>query len=122
MKSFLGVLVLLLSFQSVAGYNVLIDEIEHNSVAVDLRRDGVIRFSDQQGNNFFLLCENYLFHKNMVFSSFGQRISAEGPGCRNFIEGVKSNLEQGKTLESLEVQVNGERGRANEMFFQPHYN
>lgn len=121
MKNLMIVVSIFISFQSYAGYNVLIDEVQEDSVTVDLRRDGVLRFSDQNGNNYFLRCESYMFHKTMVFSSFGKAIVTDGSGCRSFIEGIKGNIESGKTLNSLEVQINGENGRPNEMFFEPGF-
>lgn len=121
MKTWLLTILIFGTLPAFGGMNMIVDDIKADTVVVDLRNDGVLRFHDNAGKLFFIRCNNYAFFKNMTFSSYRREFTTDGNGCQALIQNIKADLDGGKILQSIEVQIVSDQNRTEQMFVEPHY-
>lgn len=121
MRTLFLVLLTFICHSALVGMNMIVDDIDHDSVTVNLRRNGILRFQDNAGELFFIRCENYTFSQKITFSSYSRQFTTSGEGCQALLQDIQTQLESGSRLHSLEVQIISVRNRSEQIFVQPHY-
>jgi len=104
MKSIYVFLVLFFTTHPLLAHmSIAIENIE--STRMSRSGDQSFAFRDSSGQVYTIVCEKYLYRKNVNLFLLGVRFSAHFPDCMQTLKQVRNHIESGKKIDSIIVDI-----------------